>query len=123
MVGIFRSAIVMKLLGKTIFLTGAATGIGHETLKALTAKGCEVIVLGRESARLAALENQPGIKAMYHFDLANLAEAVTRSRSRLPLWPTVSCALWSGTVKKSTLIRQSYCTGSTASLRGWPESS
>lgn len=64
----------MNLSGKTVLLTGATAGIGHETLKALVAKGCELIVLGRESERLVALENQPGVKAVYRCDLADLDE-------------------------------------------------
>ncbi len=74
----------MNLTGKTVLITGATAGIGRETLNQLIAAGCNAVVLGRQSPRLAALEDLPGVRAVYACDLADVdaVQAVARTIAR-----------------------------------------
>ncbi len=94
----------MNLSGKTALLTGATAGIGHETLKALTAKGCAMIVLGRESERLVALENQPGIKTVYRCDLENLNEVETVVRKIAEAHPDIDVLINNAGIQQEMLF-------------------
>jgi NAD(P)-dependent dehydrogenase (short-subunit alcohol dehydrogenase family) len=49
--------------GRTVFITGAARGIGAETARRLHAKGANVALVGLEPARLEALAAQLGERA------------------------------------------------------------
>jgi NAD(P)-dependent dehydrogenase (short-subunit alcohol dehydrogenase family) len=49
--------------GRTVFITGAARGIGAETARRLHAKGANVALVGLEPARLEALAAQLGDRA------------------------------------------------------------
>lgn len=46
------------LSGRTILVTGGYSGLGHETARALAAKGAHVIVSGREATKLAAAADE-----------------------------------------------------------------
>ncbi|WP_417268853.1 SDR family NAD(P)-dependent oxidoreductase [Celeribacter sp.] len=48
----------MKLEGKKILVTGGTRGIGAALVSQLRAKGCRVLVVARDEARLAVLERQ-----------------------------------------------------------------
>ncbi len=77
----------MQLDGNTVLITGGASGIGRALAVALLERGNEIIVCGRDSAKLAALKAQePGI-VTYRCDLANDSdqrELVHRLRDRYP---------------------------------------
>lgn len=45
----------MELTGKTVLLTGGSAGIGREIARQLKAKGAQVILTGRDPARLEAM--------------------------------------------------------------------
>ncbi|KPQ24143.1 MAG: Dehydrogenase, partial [Porphyrobacter sp. HL-46] len=40
------------LAGVTVFITGANSGLGQETARAMAAKGAAVVMAGRDQARL-----------------------------------------------------------------------
>ena len=40
------------LSGRTVFITGANSGLGQETARAMAARGAEVIMAGRDQAKL-----------------------------------------------------------------------
>jgi uncharacterized oxidoreductase len=46
----------MQVTGKTVLLTGGSAGIGREIARQLKARGADVILTGRDPARLAAME-------------------------------------------------------------------
>lgn len=63
----------VELAGKTAVVTGGYSGIGLETVKALTAAGAEVIVPARNRAKAAeALASNGVAAAVLEMDLANL---------------------------------------------------
>jgi len=68
--------------GKTAIVTGANSGIGYETAKALTAKSADVILACRDSARGEAAckaimrENPSGSARFMRLDLADLASVM-----------------------------------------------
>ncbi len=47
----------MELKGKTAFITGASSGIGEATARALASAGVKVALLARRSDRLETLKN------------------------------------------------------------------
>lgn len=59
----------MDVLGKSILLTGGTAGIGKELALQLKAKGAQVVVTGRNPARLAAIREE-GFEAIAA-DLSN----------------------------------------------------
>src|SRR5260370_710155 len=67
-------------------VTGASSGIGKETAKALAAQGWRVIAIGRDPGRSAAAEKEirtassGGKVDMIHADLALMAEAARAAR-------------------------------------------
>ena len=42
------------LTGRTAFITGGYSGLGHETARAMAAKGAHIIIAGRDEAKLAS---------------------------------------------------------------------
>ena len=48
----------MNVNGKSVLLTGGSAGIGREIARQLKAKGAEVILTGRDPARLAAMAQE-----------------------------------------------------------------
>ena len=53
----------MRLSGRTVLITGGATGIGFETARQLHERGGEVIICGRRAERIdAAIAALPGIR-------------------------------------------------------------
>ena len=64
----------MRLSGRTVLITGGATGIGFETAKQLHAQGNDVIICGRRADRIdAAKRAVPGIRGIA-CDLAREAD-------------------------------------------------
>ena len=69
---------------KTVFITGASSGIGRATASQLAQQGCRIIACGRREDRLAALKDQWG--GQVHslvFDVRD-REAVFRAVASLP---------------------------------------
>jgi len=71
----FTVADIPDLAGKTAVVTGASSGVGLQTAKALTARGARVIIAVRDEARghtAAAAMQGPGTTEVRPLDLANL---------------------------------------------------
>jgi NAD(P)-dependent dehydrogenase (short-subunit alcohol dehydrogenase family) len=67
--------------GRTVFITGAARGIGAETARRLHAKGANVALVGLEPERLEALAAQLGERAVaFEADVSDL-DALQRAVS------------------------------------------
>ncbi len=66
------------LTGRVAVVTGATSGIGLETARALAGAGAEVVLTGRDAARLTAAREVVGAGARTAlFDLADLASVQT----------------------------------------------
>lgn len=50
----------MDIAGQRILITGGSTGIGYATAKTLIAHGCNVVINGRDAARLQAAATELG---------------------------------------------------------------
>lgn len=82
----------IDLNGRTMLVTGAYSGLGHETARALAAKGAHIIASGRDATKLAAAADELAelTKAridMLVCDLASLASvraAGEEARGRFP---------------------------------------
>jgi NAD(P)-dependent dehydrogenase (short-subunit alcohol dehydrogenase family) len=69
-----RSATSFDVNGRTVFITGAARGIGAETARRLHAKGANVALVGLEPERLEELTAQLGDRAMsFEVDVTDYA--------------------------------------------------
>ena len=69
---------------KTVFITGASSGIGHATTQLLAGKGYRIVACGRREERLAALREQWGDTLhTLCFDVRD-REAVFRAVESLP---------------------------------------
>ena len=75
----------LDLSGRTYLVTGCASGIGHETMRALAARGAHVIGTARSRARAegacARVRGRTRPLACDQDDLASVAEAVVRLRA------------------------------------------
>jgi NAD(P)-dependent dehydrogenase (short-subunit alcohol dehydrogenase family) len=80
-----------KLSGQTVFITGANSGLGQETARAMAAKGAHVVLAGRDQAKLdeavaAILASVPNAELdTITVDLASLESiraATSRARQR-----------------------------------------
>jgi short-subunit dehydrogenase len=75
----------MKLLGRTVLITGASSGIGEAVARAAHARGATVLLVARGETKLKALSTELGVRA-HHYTcdvgdaeaVAELAEAVAR---------------------------------------------
>jgi NAD(P)-dependent dehydrogenase (short-subunit alcohol dehydrogenase family) len=69
------------LAGKSVIVTGASSGIGASTARALGAAGASVLLVGRDASRLAetqaATERRGGETAIAQIELADLDAAAT----------------------------------------------
>ncbi len=64
----------LDLTGQTVVVTGAASGLGKETARALASVGATVVLCGRDDAKGAeALAHVGGDSSWQHLDLADLA--------------------------------------------------
>jgi NAD(P)-dependent dehydrogenase (short-subunit alcohol dehydrogenase family) len=86
---------VISLTGKTVVITGATSGLGFETARALAQAGARVIVLGRNidslreaGSRLIAME-LPGRIETAILDLADLDNVRLSARQLLERYPKI----------------------------------
>ncbi len=71
-------------MDKTVFITGASSGIGRATTQLLAEKGCRIVACGRREERLAALKDTWGAKLhTLSFDVRD-REEVFRAIESLP---------------------------------------
>jgi short-subunit dehydrogenase len=73
----------MKLLGSTVLITGASSGIGEAVARAAHARGATVLLVARGETKLKALSAELGVRAHHYtcdvgeaFAVAKLAESV-----------------------------------------------
>src|SRR5262249_1683098 len=79
--------LIMKLVGRTVLVTGASSGIGEAVARAAYARGAIVLLVARNGTKLKALAAELGIRAhAYPCDvgdpeaIADLAEAIHNDR-------------------------------------------
>ncbi len=85
------------LSGRVILVTGASSGIGRAASRALAGMGAELVLVGRDAARLAAAEAEvraaaqatarPGPVTALRCDLAALADVRALAAEVLRRWP------------------------------------
>ena len=64
----------IDLSGRTVVVTGATSGLGKETARALASVGADVVLCGRDDAKgQAAADEIQGATRYQHLDLADLA--------------------------------------------------
>lgn len=77
--------------GKTVVVTGARKGIGHETARLLASRGAEIVALARTVADLDSLKAEIGGRSIV-VDLADLAAARSAVCEAMPPDYLVNCA-------------------------------
>ena len=73
---------IMTLAGKTVWLTGASSGIGEALAIALSAAGCRLILTARSAEKLAAVQarcTEPQRHCVVPMDLTAVDEIATRA--------------------------------------------
>ena len=74
----------MELRGRTVLITGASTGIGAATARAMAGRGAAVLLVARSADKLATLAEQLGVDAHAHpcdvGDAAQVAAMAERVR-------------------------------------------
>jgi NAD(P)-dependent dehydrogenase (short-subunit alcohol dehydrogenase family) len=78
-----RAAAEPQLSGQTVVLIGGSSGIGLETARRARAEGAEVVLTGRNAARLQDASRQVGARSTAAFD-ANDSEALADFFAKLP---------------------------------------
>lgn len=73
----------------TVLITGSTDGIGLRTAEVLRARGCDVIVHGRDPGRVDAARNQVGAVAGIVADLGDLQQVNRLADEAAELGPTV----------------------------------
>ncbi|MFC4856948.1 SDR family NAD(P)-dependent oxidoreductase [Actinophytocola glycyrrhizae] len=56
----------MKLLGRTVLITGASSGIGEAVARAAHARGATVLLVARSETKLKALSDELGVRAHHY---------------------------------------------------------
>ncbi|AFM18719.1 short-chain dehydrogenase of unknown substrate specificity [Mycolicibacterium chubuense NBB4] len=85
----------VDLSGKTVVITGASSGLGRESARALAATGAQVILTARDAAALADAEEwvrrqvRGALLSCVHLDLASLASIATAAAEIGELTPAV----------------------------------
>lgn len=97
--------------GKTALVTGANSGLGLETARALAARGATLILAGRDAARLAAAEallrEQTGSRQFHTavLDLADLASVRACAADVLARFPAIHLLINNAGVMACPLAR------------------
>ena len=99
-----------EIAGRTVFITGAARGIGAETARRVHAGGANVVLAGIESERLEALAAELGERAFaYEVDVTDaeaLRDAVAAAKERfggIDVAVANAGVHWTGPVAKTPL--------------------
>lgn len=66
----------MKMLGRTVLITGASSGIGEAVARAAHARGATVLLVARGETKLKALSTELGVRAHHYACDVGEAEAV-----------------------------------------------
>lgn len=82
--------------GRTILVTGAAGGIGGETVRQLVAAGADVLAAGRTAESLEAIVAETGCRAL-PFDLES-EDSVRAAIEGVDLYGVVNCGGWGGEI-------------------------
>ncbi|KHK96334.1 short-chain dehydrogenase [Microbacterium mangrovi] len=82
--------------GRTILVTGAAGGIGGETVRQLVAAGADVLASGRTAESLEAIVAETGCRAL-PFDLES-EESIRAAIEGVDLSGVVNCGGWGGEI-------------------------
>lgn len=67
----------MKLLGRTVLITGASSGIGEAVARAAHARGATVLLVARSETKLKALSEELGVRAHHYACDVGELDAVT----------------------------------------------
>ncbi len=101
----------ISLAGDIALVTGASSGLGVETSRALAAAGAEVVMLARDAAKLEAAadalrEADPGATFHTHLvDLADLASVRRAAADLLESYPTIQLLINNAGVMACPLMR------------------
>ena len=79
-----------------ILVTGASGGIGAATVRLLVERGADVIASGRDEAKLDALANETGCRALA-FDLSS-EKSIHAAIEDVDLWGVVNCGGFGGEI-------------------------
>jgi NAD(P)-dependent dehydrogenase (short-subunit alcohol dehydrogenase family) len=101
----------ISLSGRVALVTGANSGLGVETARCLAAAGAEVVLLGRDPAKLAEAEAQlreqvPAAKLVCHtLDLADLEAVRASAEALLARYPAIDLLINNAGVMATPLLR------------------
>ncbi|MEU0570594.1 SDR family NAD(P)-dependent oxidoreductase [Nonomuraea sp. NPDC005983] len=85
----------MRLAGARVLITGASSGIGAATARAMAASGASLLVTGRDRARLAAVAAEVGGQALAA-DLVTEAAALARRAGPVDVLVSNAGIGWAG---------------------------
>ncbi|MDO1500860.1 SDR family oxidoreductase [Winogradskyella maritima] len=97
----------MKLKTKTIWITGASSGIGASLAKLLSKKDCNLILSARNSEKLEAIKHacsNPEKVKVLPFDLANYNDMDAVVEKALSLFPKIDILINNGGISQRSLI-------------------
>ncbi len=100
----------MKLEKKTIWITGASSGIGEALVYELAKKNNTLILSGRNNEKLEQIKNKviadKSVAEVVSFDLSNPQEVETAANTVLKKYPQINVLINNGGISQRSLIEE-----------------
>jgi dehydrogenase/reductase SDR family protein 7 len=94
----------MKLTNKTVWITGASSGIGKGLALALSKKGCKLILSGRNMTELEKVKALCPQSEILAFDLADYKSAPQHAAKAIELFGHVDLLINNGGISQRSLL-------------------
>lgn len=94
----------MNLTNRTVWITGASSGIGKGLAIALSQKGCKLILSGRNLAELEKVKAQCPQSEILAFDLADYKSASAHAQKAIEIFGHVDLLINNGGISQRSLL-------------------